>query len=170
MRQWIGSALVQRRKGAKPYLNQHWIIVNWTIRNKLQWNFNQSTKRFIHKNAFENTVCGMAAILSWGDELMIGKFGENRAHYIPLNHEFTLRLLYCLPRTEFPYRIQYVISNMHIILLFNVLCGYDNSLWDYRKISNTRRTKSRNLNVSRLGLKLSLRNILKPRVKWRRKM
>ena len=37
----------------------------------------------------------------------------------------------------------------------------------YRKISNIRRTKSLNLNVSRLGLQLSLRNILKPSVGWR---
>ena len=42
-------------------------------------------------------------------------------------------------------------------------CGYI----DYRKISNIRRTKSQNLNVSRLGLQVSLRNILKPSVKWR---
>ena len=40
----------------------------------------------------------------------------------------------------------------------------------YRKISNIRRTKSQNLNVSRLGLHLSLCNIFKPRIKWRMKM
>ena len=40
----------------------------------------------------------------------------------------------------------------------------------YRKISNISRTKSQNSNVSRLGLQLSLRNILKPCVKWRMKM
>ena len=40
----------------------------------------------------------------------------------------------------------------------------------YRKISNTRRTISLNLNVSRLGLQLSLRNILKQSVGWRVKM
>ena len=33
------------------YLNQCWIIVNWTLRNKLQGNFNQNTKFFIHENA-----------------------------------------------------------------------------------------------------------------------
>ena len=48
------------------YLNQCWVIVNWTLRNKLQWNFNQNTKLFIHKNAFQNIVCQMAAILSKG--------------------------------------------------------------------------------------------------------
>ena len=36
-----------------------------------------------------------------------------------------------------------------------------------RKISNIRRTKSRNLYVSRLGVQLSLWNKLKPSVKWK---
>ena len=44
------------------YLNQSRFIANWTIRNKLQWNLNQNTKIFIHKNASENIVCEMAAI------------------------------------------------------------------------------------------------------------
>ena len=52
------------------YLNQCWVTVNWTLRNKLQWNFNQTTKLFIHKNASENIVCEKAAILSRGDELI----------------------------------------------------------------------------------------------------
>ena len=71
MRQWIGSALVQImacRLYSAPshYLNQCWIIVNWTLRNKLKRNFNQNTKLFIHENASENIVCEMAAILSRG--------------------------------------------------------------------------------------------------------
>ena len=45
------------------YLNQCWDIVNWTLRNKLQWNFNQNTNIFIQKNAFENIVCETVAIL-----------------------------------------------------------------------------------------------------------
>ena len=40
----------------------------------------------------------------------------------------------------------------------------------YRKISNIRCTKFQNSTVSRLGLQLSLHNILKPGVKWRMKM
>ena len=40
----------------------------------------------------------------------------------------------------------------------------------YRKISNIRRAKSLNLNVYRLGLQLSLSNILKPSAKWRMNM
>ena len=30
------------------YLNQCWLIINWTLRNKLQWNSNQNTKYFIN--------------------------------------------------------------------------------------------------------------------------
>ena len=48
------------------YLNQCWRIVNWTLGDKRQWNFNQNTKFFIHENAFENIVCEMVAILSRG--------------------------------------------------------------------------------------------------------
>ena len=39
------------------YLNQCCLVVNWTLRNKPQWNSNGNTKRFIHKNAFGNVVC-----------------------------------------------------------------------------------------------------------------
>ena len=44
-------------------LRQYWVIVNWTLRNKLKWHLNQNTKLFIHVNAFENAVCEVAAIL-----------------------------------------------------------------------------------------------------------
>ena len=36
---------------------------------KLQWNFIQNAKFFIHENASENIVCEMAAIFPGGDEL-----------------------------------------------------------------------------------------------------
>ena len=49
------------------YLNQCWVIVNWTLGNKLQWNFDQNTKLLIHENATENNVCEMEAILSKGE-------------------------------------------------------------------------------------------------------
>ena len=44
------------------YLNQYWIIVNWTTTNKLQWNVNRNSNIFIQENAFENVVCEMASI------------------------------------------------------------------------------------------------------------
>ena len=48
------------------YLNQCWLIVIWTLRNKLLWNLNRNTKFFLHENAFENVVWEMAAILARG--------------------------------------------------------------------------------------------------------
>ena len=51
------------------YLKQSWVIVKWTIRNKLQWTFYQNTKLFILENASENIVCEMAVICPGGDEL-----------------------------------------------------------------------------------------------------
>ena len=47
-----------------PYLNQCWDIVNWTLKNKLHWNFNRNSNIFIQENALENVVCEMAPILS----------------------------------------------------------------------------------------------------------
>ena len=42
MRQWTRSAVVQimayRLSAPSHYLNQHWLIVNWTLRNTLQPN------------------------------------------------------------------------------------------------------------------------------------
>ena len=46
------------------YLNQCWNIVNFSVRNKLQWNVNQNTYIFSQENIFENAICEMAAILS----------------------------------------------------------------------------------------------------------
>ena len=48
------------------YLNQCWLIVNWTLRNNIQWNFNRNTKLFIHEKLFEDIVYEMAAIISRG--------------------------------------------------------------------------------------------------------
>ena len=48
----------------RQYLNQCWIIVNWTHRNKHQWNLNQNFSIFIKEIVFENIIWKMAAILS----------------------------------------------------------------------------------------------------------
>ena len=66
MCQWLSSALLVAYSAPGHYLNKCWVIVNWTLRNKLKWNFNQNTKLFIHENVSENIVYEMAAILSWG--------------------------------------------------------------------------------------------------------
>ena len=79
MRQWIGSALVQiivvAYSAPSHDLNQCWVIVNWTLRNKPQWNLDQNKKYFIHKDASENIVCDIAAILSSGEM----SYGRNPA-------------------------------------------------------------------------------------------
>ena len=66
---WIqetGSALVQAMAGClfgtKPLSKSSWIIVNYTLGNKLQWNSNK--KYFIHENAFEYIICAIETILS----------------------------------------------------------------------------------------------------------
>ena len=46
------------------YRNQWWNIINWNLKNKLQWNFKQNSYIFIQDNAFENVVWKMVAILS----------------------------------------------------------------------------------------------------------
>ena len=70
MRQETGSALVQvmacRLTAPSHYLNQYWLIVNWTPRNKFQWYFNRHSIIFIEENAFENVVCYFPAKLSRG--------------------------------------------------------------------------------------------------------
>ena len=40
------------------------IFVNWTLRNKFQWNWNRNSYIVIQENAFENVVRKMVAILS----------------------------------------------------------------------------------------------------------
>ena len=104
MRQWAGSALVQimacHSSAPSHYLKQCWFIVNWTLRNKIQWNSNQNTKIFIHENTFEN-ISEMVAILSrgkwvkltneiWGD--LILKIIWHHLASGPQNHMESLRL------------------------------------------------------------------------------
>ena len=60
-RQWLGAY-----SAPSHYLNQCWVIVNWTLRNKLQWIFSPKSNFFIQETAFEDVVCQLATILSWG--------------------------------------------------------------------------------------------------------
>ena len=48
------------------YLSQCYVIVNWTLRNKHQRNFDQNTKFDIHQTATKFIVCEMSVILSRG--------------------------------------------------------------------------------------------------------
>ena len=76
MRQWIGSALVQivwlvAYSVPSHYLNQGWVIVNWTFTNKFRWDSNQNITKCIHEIAYENIVCVIASILPRAEELII---------------------------------------------------------------------------------------------------
>ena len=64
----IGSDNDLSPSAPSHYLDQCWVIINWTLGNKLQWNFHQNTTLFINENALKNIACKMAAILSGADE------------------------------------------------------------------------------------------------------
>ena len=53
-------------------MNMFRYFVNWNLMNKLQWNFYEDTELFIHKNASENIICEMAAILFGGGSVGCG--------------------------------------------------------------------------------------------------
>ena len=61
-------------------INQWCDIVNWNLRNKLQWNFNPNIKLFIHENASDNIDREMSAILSrgWDNSHRYRKYHNNR--------------------------------------------------------------------------------------------
>ena len=59
LRWWLVACYVPSH-----YLNQWYSIVNWTFRNKVQWDLYWNLYIVIEENAFENVVCEMATILS----------------------------------------------------------------------------------------------------------
>ena len=76
-------AIIGSDNGLSPshYLNQCWNIVNWTLRNKLQLNWNPNI--FVQENAFEN-VCKMASILSRPQCAKWEKIQQNNSHHSSL--------------------------------------------------------------------------------------
>ena len=58
-------SIIGSDNGLSPnhYLEQCWLIFNWSLRNKHQWNFDQNSNIFIEANPFQN-VWKMAAMLS----------------------------------------------------------------------------------------------------------
>ena len=63
MRQWTNHHWLVHWMAPSHYLKQCQIIVNWTLSNKLQCNFNRKSNIFIQENALEHVVCEMASIL-----------------------------------------------------------------------------------------------------------
>ena len=46
-------------------VNQFWLIINWTLGNKLDWNSNQNVIILFNKTYLKNIVFKLATILSW---------------------------------------------------------------------------------------------------------
>ena len=87
---------------------QCWNIVNWKLRNILQWNINRNVYIFIEENAFESVVRKMAATLSqshcvnflskkghiclfcWNAKIKITNTFFKKFLYIPVNYNMIL--------------------------------------------------------------------------------
>ena len=76
------------------YLNQCWNIVNWTLRNKLQWNLNRNSNIFIQENAFESVVCETVAILSLPQCVKKQYPGGVSLHLVSSSNEFSWHLIF----------------------------------------------------------------------------
>ena len=82
--QWTRSLLVRvmacRLFCAKP-LREHWLIVNYTLRNKRQWNSNENAYLSFMKTEFENVVYELAAIfVQWEKSYIFSAYVLNKAH------------------------------------------------------------------------------------------
>ena len=111
MRQSIGSALVQimacRIFAPSHYLNQCWVNVNWTIRNKFQWNFNRNSNIFIQGNVLKMSSEKWRPCCPEGDELIMTMFWSN----------YSLQIYSCnSPDNLF-------ISLLHIVAIWPSLLG-----------------------------------------------
>ena len=62
------------------WTNAGWFIVNSTIEYKLQLNLNKDTKIFIWKNAFENVISWMGAILFWPE--CVERINQTRLYFM----------------------------------------------------------------------------------------
>ena len=77
------------------------VTVNWTLRNKLQWNCNQNTC-LIDENAFQMVVCEMAAVLSRRNELKWHIEHSGAADKIFRKHKAPVVILLCAGELQLP--------------------------------------------------------------------
>ena len=124
------------------YLNQWWSIVNWTFRNKPQWNFNRNSNIFIQENALENVVCDLASS-GLGSNVLIyvmtsGRWRRNS--YIPS----FLQGLHSLSGKTSYRQISWTLeaARLYIIMI--------ESLWNLTDISNFRAIGKVYIKISRL--------------------
>ena len=84
------------------YLKQCWVIISWTLRNKLQWKLNQNVKVFIHENASETSSAKWRLFCLGRDELLS-----------TISHEY---VTYHIKRWFYAVPIDSAENNYHICL------------------------------------------------------
>ena len=83
---WFRWWLVAYSTVLSHYLNQCWVIVNRTLRNKPLCNFNKNSKLFINENASEDVVCER------GGHFVQGEMSKEKSSQVNLCHsELILR-------------------------------------------------------------------------------
>ena len=170
------------------------------LRNRLQWNFNQNTKLFIHENASEYILGEMAAILfrlslvCWQTMLPFLIFplqwrqnghdsvSNHQPHDCLLNRLFRRRSKrtsklrvtgLCVGNSPLKWPVTRKMFPFDDVIMQDFYQEFNSlscSAMMCRQTSNAMRIKSQNFDVSRLVLQLSLPNLLKSVVKSRMKM
>ena len=133
-----------------------WPIINRTLMNIFQWNLHQNTTIFI------SSKCIWKCCLT------------NVNHFVSASLCLIKTASLCIISAFIGISREPQFINLNVLINVYLVGGRTSSqaFCDliYRKVSNIRRTKSQNLNDSRLVLHLSLPNRLKPGVKSRMKM
>ena len=109
-------------------LNHRWNIVNWALRDNLQWNLNWNSCIFFQGNAFENVVRKMSAILSRPQWVKVNILSVHRVHDALTVHVATTAAV----ETKTP-----IWSWFHVSMSHNILTqanSYDGSV---AQIQNT---------------------------------
>ena len=138
MRQWTNHHCFRKWLVAwtapSHYLNQCWNIVNWTLWNKFQWNFNRNSNIFIHENEFESVICEMAAILSRPQCVKLAVVEYTLTHWGWVAHTYIGKLtINSSENGSSPGRYQAIISINAGILLIGPL---DQLQWHFNRNSN----------------------------------
>ena len=111
------------------YLNQCLNIINWTLRNKLQWILNRNSNIFFQENALENVVSEMASIFSQPQCVNCSQpVGVKSCHTKVLNIQSGQILLW-LTFMLACFLCQWHLLQGQIIIIWHNLQGQKNNNW-----------------------------------------
>ena len=119
----IGSdnGLSPGRRQAISRTMQCWDIVNWNLRNKLQWNLKRNSYIFIQENAFENVVWKMAAILSRpqcvNEQILTNVSFTRKQSIVETEREFLKGAIYIHYRAHEVFRIALFAANTGLFII-----------------------------------------------------